>query len=76
MKIILAADTHHRLQQIFLLSLREFSERIQMSNDSKVGFHKGLLLRKNTEEERATVSSTRLLMTQPDGTRKVTHGLA
>ena len=59
MKIILAADTHHRLQQIFLLSLREFSEKIQMSNDSKVGFHKGLLLRKNTEEEQATVSSTR-----------------
>ena len=59
MKIILAADTQHRLRQIFLLSLREFSERIQMSNDSKVGFHKGLLLRKNTEEERATVSSTR-----------------
>ena len=47
MKIILAADTHHRLQQIFLLSLREFSEKIQMSNDSKVGFHKGLLLRKH-----------------------------
>ncbi len=76
MKIILAADTHHRLRQIFLLSLREFSGKIQMSNDSKVGFHKGLLLRKNTEEERATVSSTRLLMVQPDGTRKVTHGLA
>ena len=47
-----------------------------MSNDLKVGFHKGLLLRKNTEEERATVSSTRLLMVQPDGARKVTHGLA
>ena len=47
LKIILAAGTQHRLRQIFLLSLREFSERMQMSGDSKVGFHKGLLLRKH-----------------------------
>ena len=41
MKIILATGTRHCLWQIFLLSLREFSEQMQMSNDSKVGFTRG-----------------------------------
>ena len=61
MKVILATGIHNNAsgEFFFSLSLREFSEKIQMSNDSKVGFHKGLLLRKNTEEEQATVSSTR-----------------
>ena len=76
MKIILAADTHHRLQRIFLLSLREFSEKIQMSNDSKVGFHKGLLLRKTPKRSKLRYHRRDLLMVQPDGTRKVIHGLA